>query len=74
MARVVARTAGTTYGPLAWTGTRFATVGPHEAYAPVSKSPWRSIAVRRPSASAPSDARIRAGWRLVVDRIDSGRV
>ena len=31
IARVVARTAGTAYGPIAWTGTRLATVGPHEA-------------------------------------------
>ena len=30
-ARPVLRTAPTAYGPIAWTGTRLATVGPHEA-------------------------------------------
>ena len=29
-ARVSARTFGTRYGPLAWMGTRLATVGPHD--------------------------------------------
>ena len=73
-ARDVARTASHPYGPPAWTGTRWATVGPQDAYAPVSKSPWKRKPVSRPSGSAPALARMRAGWRLVLAAIDSGRV
>ena len=72
-ARLVLSTDPTSYGPMAWTGTRFATVGPQEAYAPVSKSAWTRTPVRRPSASAPNVAAILAGWRFVVDAMDSGR-
>ena len=42
IARESARTFGARYGPMQCTGTRPATVGPHEAYAPVSKSPSNS--------------------------------
>jgi hypothetical protein len=72
-ARVWARTLAMRYGPLAWIGTRLATVGPHDEYAPVLKSPAKSKATRRPSASQAALARIVAGWRLVLDCIDSGR-
>jgi hypothetical protein len=40
----------------------------------VSKSPKKSAAIKRPLASQAKRARIRPGWRLVVDAIDSGRV
>ena len=39
----------------------------------MSKSPWKRTPVSRPSPSAPKVATIRAGWRFVVARIDSGR-
>ena len=72
-ARVNARTWGTRYGPLAWIGTRLATVGPHDEYAPVLKSPAKSNATSLPSPAHAALARISAGWRLVLDCIDSGR-
>ena len=74
IARESARTFGTRYGPMQCTGTRPATVGPHDAYAPVSKSPSNSYPTMRPSGSATARARSREGWRLVVAAIDSGRV
>jgi hypothetical protein len=73
-ARVTARTFGTRYGPVAWIGTRLATVGPHDEYAPVLKSPLKSNALSRPSACTRPVAVISAGWRLVLDCIDSGRL
>ena len=39
----------------------------------MSKSPWKRDRGEAPSASAPNVAEIRAGWRFVVDAIDSGR-
>src|SRR6185295_16831666 len=62
-ARVSARTFGTRYGPLAWIGTRLATVGPHEAYGPVLKSPAKSNATSAPAASHAARARSSAGCR-----------
>jgi hypothetical protein len=72
-ARVSARTLAMRYGPLAWIGTRLATVGPHDEYAPVLKSPAKSNATSLPSASQAALACISAGCRLVLDCIDSGR-
>ncbi len=54
-------------------GTRAATVGPQEAYAPVLKSAVKSMATSFPPEVAPARQEIFEGWRLVVERIDSGR-
>src|SRR6202041_603090 len=55
----------------ACTGTRPATVGPQEEYAPVLKSAAKSRAVSFPSCPQPPRSRIRVGCRFVVDIIDS---
>ena len=46
---------------------------PQEAYAPVLKSTVKSMATSFPSEVAPARQKIFDGWRLVVERIDSGR-
>ena len=45
-------------------GTRAATVGPHDEYAPVLKSAEKSIAVSFPRRSAATRARMREGCLL----------
>ena len=62
---------GTKYGPEAWIGTRLATVFPHEAYAPVLKSPRNrtpSAGPRRRTPSARASRPDGAWWSTASTR------